>query len=121
MKARMLLMTTATLSLIAVSGSANDVVAIRVNGHYFTEPATVDITVAVEPDQANRTLRIEADGDQYFRSSEINLDGPSEKRMHTVEFRNLPAGSYEVRAAVLSTNDVRAMAVQDLEVTGSPR
>src|SRR4051812_18523623 len=111
MKARMLLMMTATLSLITVSGSANDLVAIRVNGHFFAEPATVQITVAVEPDQANRTLRIEADGEGFFRSSEITLDGSSEKRMHTVEFRTLPAGSYEVRAAVFSADDVRAMAV----------
>ena len=121
MKARMLLMTTATLSLIAVSGSANDLVQIRVNGHYFAEPATVEITVAVEPDQANHTLRIEADGDRYFRSSEITLEGSSEKRLHTVEFRNLPAGSYEVRAEVLSAKDVRGTAVQDVEVMGSPR
>lgn len=121
MKARTLLLTIATSSLFAVSGSATDLVQIRVNGHFFAEPATVEITVAVEPDQANRTLRIEADGDRYFRSSEITLDGSSEKRLHTVEFRNLPAGSYEVRAEVLSTKDVRGMAVQDLEVMGSPR
>ena len=120
MNARMLLMTIATSSLIAVSGSANDLIHIRVNGHFFAEPATVEITVAVEPEQENRTLRIEADGDRYFRSSEITLDGSSEKRLHTVEFRNLPAGSYQVRAEVLSTKDVRATAVQDLEVMGTP-
>ena len=121
MNARLLLLTIATASLCAISGSANDLVQIRVNGHYFAEPATVEITVAVEPDQANHTLRIEADGDRYFRSSEITLEGSSEKRLHTVEFRNLPAGSYEVRAEVLSAKDVRGMAVQDVEVMGSPR
>lgn len=121
MKARLLLLTIATTSLVAVSGSATDVVEIRVNGHYFAEPATVEIIVAVEPDQANRTLRVEADGDRFFRSSEITLAGSSEKRLHNLEFRNLPAGFYEVRAEVLSTRDVRGMAVQDLEVMGEPR
>ncbi len=121
MNARLLLLTIATSGLVAVSGSANDLVQIRVNGHFFAEPATVEITVAVEPEQENRTLRIEADGDRYFRSSEITLEGSSEKRLHTVEFRNLPAGTYEVRAEVLSTKDVRGMAVQDVEVMGSPR
>ena len=120
MNPRMLVLTIATSSLVAVSGSASDLVEIRVNGHYFAEPATVEIVIAVEPDQANRTLRVEADGDRFFRSSEITLDGSSEKRLHTVEFRNLPAGSYEVRAEVLSTKDVRGMAVQDLEVMGTP-
>ena len=121
MNARMLLMTIATASLVAVTGSANDLVQIRVNGRFFAEPATVEITVSVEPDQQNRTLRIEADGDGYFRSSEITLEGSSEKRIHTVEFRNLPAGSYELRAEVLSVKDVRGTAVQDLEVMGSSR
>ena len=115
MKARMLLMTTATLQSDRGQRDARTT-WLPFASMDITSPnrPTVDITVAVEPDQANRTLRVEADGDRYFRSSEITLDGSSEKRMHTVEFRNLPAGSYEVRAAVLSTNDVRAMAVQDL-------
>ena len=121
MNARMLLMTIATTSLVAVSGSATDLVELRVNGHYFAEPATVQITISVEPDQANRTLRVEADGDGFFRSSEIPLEGSSEKRLHTVEFHNLPAGFYELRAEVLSVKDVRGVAVQDLEVMGSPR
>jgi len=119
-KYRYLLLTTALLTIAVIRGSAADVVAIHINGHYFAEPAVIEVTVNVEPDEANRTLRVEADGDSFFRSSEVTLDGVSEKRLHTVEFKNLPAGAYEVRAEVLSAKAVRGMATQDLEVMGTP-
>ena len=35
-----------------------------------------------------------------------------------VEFKNLPAGSYELRAEVLSSSDVRGSAMQELTVMG---
>ena len=99
-------------------GTAGETVEIRINGRYFTAPATVQMVIAVEPNAANRTLRIEADGDQMYRSTEVTLEGDSEKRLHTIEFKNLQAGVYEVRAEVLSGNGVRGMATQELEVTG---
>jgi hypothetical protein len=115
---------TITAALTALAGTtvirtfATDVVQIRLHGHYFSEPATIEIVVAVEPDAANRTLRVEADGDRLFRSTEVNLDGESDKKLHTVEFKNLPAGSYELRAEVLSNSSVRGMATEELVVAG---
>jgi hypothetical protein len=102
-----------------IPGDARDVVEIRLHGRYFIEPATVHILVAVEPDAENRALRIEADGDAVYRSSELTLSGAREKRLHSVEFRNLPAGQYTLRAEVLSAHDVRGSASQNLVVTGS--
>lgn len=113
--------TTTAFAGAAVRPLANDVVEIRLRGHFFAEPATVQITIAVEPDAANRTLRIEADGDRLFRSTEVKLDGELDKRIHTVEFKNLPAGSYELRAEVLSQDKVRGMATQELVVAGGPQ
>ena len=121
MKGRFLVLAAALLGAGAIRSHAADLVEIRVNGHYFSEPATVQVLVTVEPDRDNRTLRIEADGDRLFRSSEVNLDGLSEKRLHTVEFKNLPAGSYELRAEVMSAKSVRGMAVQELMVMGLGR
>ncbi len=81
--------------------------------------ATVQITVAVEPDAKNRSLRIEADGERLFRASQLSLDGATEKRIHAVEFKNLPAGNYILRAEVLGAENVRGMAEQELVVSGS--
>lgn len=100
-------------------GQAKEVVEILLRGHYYVEPATVQITVAVEPDAKNRSLRIEADGERLFRASELVLDGADEKRIHAVEFKNLPAGNYVLRAEVLGASDVRGMAEQELVVSGA--
>ena len=108
----------ALLGAGAMRGDASDVVEIRLRGRYFVEPATVQIIVAVEPDAANRTLRIEADSEQMFRASDVTLSGADEKRLHTVQFKNLPAGEYMLRAEVLSSDSVRGMAEQPLVVTG---
>ncbi len=111
---------TAILALSgATRGDARDVVEIRLHGRYFIEPATVRILVAVEPDAENRALLIEADGDQLYRSSELALTGATDKRLHSIEFRNLPAGAYTLRAQVKSSHDIRGSASQDLIVTGS--
>jgi hypothetical protein len=97
-KYRLLMLTATLIATMTVRSAAADLVEIRLNGHYFSEPATLEIVVTVQPDEANRTLRVEADGDSLFRSTEVTLNGISEKRLHTVEFKNIPAGFYELRA-----------------------
>ena len=102
-------------------GDANDIVEIRLRGRYYAEPATVQITIAVEPDAVNRSLRVEADSERMFRSSEIVLAGAGEKRIHTLEFKNLPAGEYTLSAQVYSRSEMRAVATQQLTVSGGGR
>ena len=114
-----IVLTTLLVSAGAIAGDAGDVVEIRVRDHYFSAPATVRILVAVEPNADNRTLRIEADSQDLFRSSEFALSGADEKRLHTVEFQSLPAGHYTLRAEVRSARGVRGMDAQDVTVTGS--
>jgi hypothetical protein len=103
----------------AVKSHAENVVEIRLNGHYFSEPATVRFIVAVQPDADNRTLRIEADGTDMFRASEVALMGAGEKKLHTFTFKNLSAGQYTLRAQVLSSRDVRGTATSEMVVTGA--
>jgi hypothetical protein len=117
-KGRIIVLTAALIGTAALRGIAGELVEIRLRGHYFAEPATVQIIVAVEPDSANRVLRIEADGDRLYRSTELPLSGEDDKRLYTVEFKNLPAGAYELRAEVLDHESVRAMATQELVVAG---
>ena len=102
-----------------VPGHSSEVVEILLRGRYFIEPATVQITVAVEPNEENRSLRIEADGEQMFRATQIELTGANDKKMHAVEFKNLPAGNYMLRAEVSGAHDVRGMTQQELVVSGA--
>ena len=110
---------TLLITTAAVAGNAGEVVTIRLRGHYFSEPATVRITVAVEPAENHRALVIEADGEHYFRSSAVMLSGETDKRLHSVEFKNLPAGTYILRAQIRSSAEVLATATEDLVVTGT--
>jgi hypothetical protein len=119
-------MRTAILTaIIVLSGAltaspvpAKGVVEIRMRSYYYAAPATVSVVVAVEPGSNNRALVVEADGEDYYRSSEIELDGDKEKRFHTLQFTSLPAGSYVLRAQVLSTSKVLGKAEAELVVSG---
>jgi len=118
---RKTIVTTGLLVLGALSvpqSPAKELVEIKVHGHYFAAPATVPITIAVEPGAQNRLLVVEVDSDDYFRSSGVELDGDKEKRLHSVEFKSLPAGEYTLRAQVLSKTDVLGVATGGLVVTG---
>ena len=111
--------TVACTTALMTTGDAAGVVELRLHGRYFAEPATVHVTIAIEPDVQNRTLLIEADSDAMFRASEITLDGANERRIHNIEFKNLPAGNYILRAEVRSSTESRGKATQELVVTGS--
>jgi hypothetical protein len=106
------------VALSGIAGSAKDNVEIRLSGRFYAEPATVQLIVAVEPNSENRTLRVEADGDSMYCATEIQLSGAREQRLHTVQFKNLSAGGYTLRAQVLSTSEVRSQATQEIMVTG---
>jgi len=118
-KCRLIALSLLTAAMVGTVGSATDIVEIRLRGRYYSEPATVQITIAVEPNSVNRSLRIEAESERIFRSSQINLLGADEKRIHTVEFKNLPAGEYMLSAQVFSSDEMRAVATQALSVSGS--
>ena len=117
--ARLALPLAFALATVATIGHATEVVEIQLRGHYFAEPATVRITVAVEPDADNRMLLIEADGDRFYRASELELSGADDPRLHSLVFKNLPAGNYMLRAAVYSADALRGQATQELTVTSS--
>ena len=58
--------TVVILALTALSSPrlpAKEIVEIRIHGHFWRAPATVPITIAVEPGTNNRALIIEADSD----------------------------------------------------------
>ena len=107
------------IAIVTAVTAGRQVVEIRLRGHYYPEPATVRLTVAVEPHEENRRLRIEADSETLYRATEVELTGETDKRLHSVEFRNLSAGSYVLRAEVLSSTAVLGQATQQLVVTAS--
>ena len=67
-------------------------------------PATVRVRTTVEANPENRAILIIADSPEFYRSSEIPLDGERAPRTTTVEFRSLPSGMYTVTAVLIRVN-----------------
>lgn len=77
-----------------------DPLILRVNPSIATSPGAVRARVNVDPHADNRSLEIVADSLSFYRSSTITLDGELAARSYTMVFERLPAGEYEIRAAV---------------------
>ena len=67
-------------------------------------PANLVIRAMVAADDQNRFIEITAESDDFYRSSEIQLEGDRAARTTTFEFRSLPQGTYEVRAKLFGAD-----------------
>lgn len=94
----------AVLVLTAIPVAATEELRLRVSPEMSVEPAWIRVHVSVEPDDENRVLEIVAESDEYFRSSRVTLDGARASRTNTVQYRGLPAGTYEVRGSLIGRN-----------------
>ena len=84
----------------AVDTSAHETLSIRCNPSVGMAPATILVTVTVEPNAANRDLTIEADSTDYFTSSVVTLDGDKAAKFQGFTLKGVPAGEYELYAWV---------------------
>ena len=84
--------------LMAAGVGANDRLALRVSPAVAFAPATLRVQTTIESDSANRAIEIIAESDDFYRSSEMQLDGESAPRTTYFQFRSLPTGEYSVRA-----------------------
>jgi hypothetical protein len=80
---------TRTAGLAALSARVSPAVALA--------PASVRIEVLIASHQDNRMLHIVMDSGTYLRSSSISLEGDRAARVHSVIYRGLPAGYYDVQ------------------------
>jgi hypothetical protein len=91
--------TVASLAFTAVAAlGAESRVAIRVSPELSFAPANLKVRTMVATSRENRSVEVIAESAQFYRSSEIELDGERAPRMQIVEFRSLPSGIYDVRA-----------------------
>jgi hypothetical protein len=91
-----ILVMTATLP-----AGAGEKLTLKVSPAVAFAPANLVVRAMVESDTRNRAIAIVAESEDFYRSSEIQLDGDRAPRTSTFEFRSLPPGSYEVRAMLI--------------------
>jgi hypothetical protein len=79
-------------------------------------PAVLNIYVSIAQREDNRLLRVTAESAEFLRSSERQLDGEESARVAVFVFRDVPPGSYEVRAELIvvkgRTADVEKVQVE---------
>ncbi|HKC55562.1 MAG TPA: hypothetical protein VKC35_05540 [Vicinamibacterales bacterium] len=83
---------------------------IAVSPAFAIAPATVRIRARIEPNPENRRLTIVADGDEFYRSSEVQLEGEQAPKTIELSFPDVPGGEYEV-SATLTDGAGRQLAV----------
>jgi hypothetical protein len=88
---------TGFVMLLAGVVDANDRLSMRVSPAVAYAPATLQVQTTIEPDAGNRSIVIIAESPEFYRSSEIQLDGDSAPRTTIIQFRGLPTGEYSVR------------------------
>jgi hypothetical protein len=67
-------------------------------------PANLIVRTSVVADSENRSMEIIAESEDFYRSSEIQIDGDRAAKTTQVEFRSLPGGAYSVTAILKGTN-----------------
>jgi hypothetical protein len=105
MKTRTTLAALTITGMLTASGStgATEKLTLRVTPNVSSAPSTVIVRATVAKNSDNRSLHIEADSGEFFRSSEIQLDGDKAPLVTEIRLPNLPGGEYSV-VAVLRNN-----------------
>ena len=96
-----------------------DELTLRLTPRFVSAPGYLRSLIRVSPNEKNRVLRVEIDSAGYYRSSDIQLDGASAPMSHFVDWKEVPAGKYDLRVSVLgSGEDPRLVRTINFQVLG---
>ncbi len=91
--------------LLAGSLSASGKVVVKASPAVSFAPANLVIQAVVPADRKNRSIEIIAESSDFYRSSEVQLDGETAPVVTVREFASLPAGTYRVTAVLKGSGD----------------
>ena len=100
--------------------SADEAISITVRPTVASVNGSANLKVLVARNNLNRALVWEVDGPNYYRSSAIELDGAASPRSYFFTLRDLPAGSFEVRATVRRNDNTEVADRSSIRVVGGP-
>jgi len=99
--------------------NATERLALRVSPMVSFAPAFVRIEAMIERDDNNRLLTVIAESTDFYRSSEISLNGANSPRVNVFNFRELPTGTYQVTGILLDRLGHRSAATKVVRVAPS--
>ena len=103
----------ATITIVKIAAAAP--MTMTVAPYLAFAPADLRVRVDVPRSSQNRTLVIVAESDEFYRSSEMPLEGEDAPRVIEVQFRSLPNGQYSVLGETRDQNG-RTLAAVHQEV-----
>jgi hypothetical protein len=107
--------------MLAAPLGAGDRIAIRVSPSVAFAPANLIVRTTIENNHRNRLLEVVAESEDFYRSSEMPLDGENAPHTTLFEFRSVPGGTYRVRALVKdASGEPLGQAQANLNVIGNP-
>jgi len=83
-------------------------------------PARLTVRVTVEADADNRYLEVVAESSDFYRSSQVQLDGSGAGPLQVFEFRNLPTGLYQITGVLIGEHGLRGTVTRMAKVQPSP-
>jgi hypothetical protein len=92
------------LTLVAMPLGAGERLAMSVSPAVSFAPAHLVVRAVIEADGGNRAMKVVADSGDFYRASEVELDGDRAPRTNMFEFRSLPPGNYDVTATLLGAD-----------------
>jgi hypothetical protein len=105
----------------SLSLRAGGAITLRVTPAMSFAPADVVVNAIIESNPDNRVIRVAAESADFYRASEMQLDGEQAPKTTAFEFRDLPGGFYIVTGTLFGSNGkARATVRQQVRVvTGS--
>jgi hypothetical protein len=107
------------LGIIVATGAVaagTERVRITVSPTLSFAPSQMRVRVRLEPNADNRLLAIIADSADFYRRSEVQLDGDDAPAVIEIGFPEVPGGDYDI-SAVLIDNTGKACAVSRAKAT----
>jgi hypothetical protein len=106
------------LALVAIPVNGGGRLTMNVSPAYSFAPSFLRIRVRVEPSAENRSLEVIAESAEFYRSSQIPLDGDRAPRTIVVEFPSVPAGDYDIAGVVTDRTGRQSAAREHVQVIG---
>ncbi len=91
-------------------------IALTVYPRISFAPATIRIQVRMQPIASDRHVRVETDGENFFRATEYSIEGEKAPKLASWTIPDLPSGSYTVVAGIGPWSGYRAQDRTIIEV-----
>ena len=106
-------------AVVAQADKSADELTLRLTPRFVSAPGYLRSLIRVAPNAANRVLRVEIDSAGYYRSSDIQLEGASAPMSHFMDWKEVPAGKYDLTVSVLGAGgDPRVVRTINFQVLG---